>query len=303
MKTLHTASSYLCGLAVAAGSSAALGQTTLKNDRFPNDVSTVADAQMSIQAGFVANEQALAILNVPTNLQAAFRVTRIQIMWASTSPGLAPPSDQSSIMIYSGSVLQPGSMLVFDSKNDAAAGDGLTPQMQDGGLNEFDFTGEDIVLHNVAKISVGLEFLTETNQQSGPSVCSDWPPNNANRSTAGANAIYGTWPEMGINTPQFFEPRIDLGPPFGVFGISGNFFIRAVIENASNCPADLGSQGGFQGADGVLDNNDFIVFINYFFGRNAAADVGRTGGLPGADLQWDNNDFVAYIDMFFAGCA
>jgi hypothetical protein len=291
---------YLCGLLAAALSSTAFGQTLLKNDRFPNDATTEPDAQMSIQAGFIANEQALAILTIPVNLRPAFKITKIQIMWASTSPGLAPPSDQSSVMIYSGSVLQPGYAIVFDSKNDAEDGNGLTPQMQDGGLNEFDFTAENIILHNVSKISVGLEFLTETNQSTGPSVCSDWPPNNANHSTAGANAIYGTWPEMGINSPQFFEPRISFGG--SVFGISGNFFMRAIIENASSCPADLGSQGGFQGADGVLDNNDFIVFINYFFGHNPAADVGRQGGQPGADLVWDNNDFIVFIDQFFAGC-
>ncbi len=173
--------------------------------------------------------------------------------------------------------------------------------MQDGGLNEFDFTSENIILHDVSKISVGLEFLTATDPNTGPSVCSDWPPNNPNRSTAGANAIYGTWPEMGINSNQFFEPRINIGGGL-IFGISGNFFIRAVIESASNCPADLGSTGGFQGPDGVLDNNDFIVFINYFFGRSPIADIGRTGGVAGADLEWDNNDFIVFIDQFFAGC-
>ncbi len=89
----------LCGLLIAASSTTALGQTILKNDRFPNDVSTVADAQMSIQAGFVAGEQALAVLNVPVNLRPAFKVTKVQIMWASTSPGTVPPSDQGSIMI------------------------------------------------------------------------------------------------------------------------------------------------------------------------------------------------------------
>jgi len=298
---MNTAARCAFGCALVSLAAAAGAQTTLKNDRFATNISTVADAQMSIQAGFIEGEQALAVLSIPTNLRPAFRITHVQVMWASTAPGTQPPSDQSSIMIYSGSVLTPSHSLVFDSKNDASGGDGLTPQMQDGGLNDFDFTSENIVLHNVPTITVGLEFLTATNQQTGPSVCSDWPPNNASHSTTGVNAIYGTWPEMGITTPQFYEPRVNLGSGL-IFGISGNFFIRAIIENASSCPADMGSTGGFQGADGVLDNNDFIVFINYFFGRNAQADVGRTGGQPGADLQWDNNDFVVFIDQFFAGC-
>ncbi|HYD01569.1 MAG TPA: GC-type dockerin domain-anchored protein [Phycisphaerales bacterium] len=68
------------------------------------------------------------------------------------------------------------------------------------------------------------------------------------------------------------------------------------------CPADLGAQGGIPGQDGVLDNNDFVVFIDYFFSSNPAADVGQQGGQPGSDAAFDNNDFVVFIDLFFAGC-
>ncbi|HYD01392.1 MAG TPA: GC-type dockerin domain-anchored protein [Phycisphaerales bacterium] len=68
------------------------------------------------------------------------------------------------------------------------------------------------------------------------------------------------------------------------------------------CPADLGATGGVPGGDGVLNNNDFVVFIDYFFAQNPLADRGSTGGVPGADAQWNNNDFVVFIDQFFAGC-
>ncbi|HYD00279.1 MAG TPA: GC-type dockerin domain-anchored protein [Phycisphaerales bacterium] len=68
------------------------------------------------------------------------------------------------------------------------------------------------------------------------------------------------------------------------------------------CPADIGATGGVPGNDGVLDNNDFVVFIDYFFQQNPLADRGSTGGVPGADGAWDNNDFVVFIDQFFAGC-
>ncbi|HYD00056.1 MAG TPA: GC-type dockerin domain-anchored protein [Phycisphaerales bacterium] len=67
-------------------------------------------------------------------------------------------------------------------------------------------------------------------------------------------------------------------------------------------PADLGRQGGVPCYDGVLDNNDFIVFIDFFFSRNPAANQGSQGGEPGADEHFDNNDFVVFIDNFFAGC-
>ncbi|MFT3684096.1 MAG: GC-type dockerin domain-anchored protein [Phycisphaerales bacterium] len=67
-------------------------------------------------------------------------------------------------------------------------------------------------------------------------------------------------------------------------------------------PADIGQQGGVEGADGHLDNNDFIVFINRFFFNNPLADIGTTGGLPGSDGHLDNNDFIAFINYFFTGC-
>ncbi|MDP1661157.1 MAG: GC-type dockerin domain-anchored protein, partial [Phycisphaerales bacterium] len=68
--------------------------------------------------------------------------------------------------------------------------------------------------------------------------------------------------------------------------------------------ADVGGVGGvFTGCgDGVLDNNDFVVFIDLFFNGNVIADVGSVGGVPGADGHFDNNDFVVFIDMFFGGC-
>jgi phage baseplate assembly protein gpV len=71
---------------------------------------------------------------------------------------------------------------------------------------------------------------------------------------------------------------------------------------APPCPGDIGSQGGLPGADGTRDNNDFVVFIDYFFNHNTQADVGSQGGVAGPDGQWDNNDFVEFINEFFAPC-
>ena len=71
---------------------------------------------------------------------------------------------------------------------------------------------------------------------------------------------------------------------------------------APACPADLGAAGGEPGQDGLLDNNDFIAFINYFFEQNPLADKGVAGGEPGSDGLFDNNDFIAFINYFFDGC-
>ncbi|MDP1661977.1 MAG: GC-type dockerin domain-anchored protein, partial [Phycisphaerales bacterium] len=69
------------------------------------------------------------------------------------------------------------------------------------------------------------------------------------------------------------------------------------------CLADIGSQGGTAGPDGLYDNNDFVAFIDAFFGHSPAADFGGQGGVAGADGLFDNNDFVVFIDAFFQGCA
>ena len=86
----------------------------------------------------------------------------------------------------------------------------------------------------------------------------------------------------------------------------GNPSAPAHLDLIEPCgPADLGGAGGVPtpcGGDGVLDNNDFIVFITYFFEANMTADFGVAAGFPGQDGVLDNNDFVAFIDAFFAGC-
>jgi len=88
---------------------------------------------------------------------------------------------------------------------------------------------------------------------------------------------------------------------YGAYGF-GNTPVRAVINGMVTCRADMGGTGGVPGADGVLDNNDFVVFIDRFFNGSAGADVGMIGGQPGSDGLLDNNDFVVFIDLFFAGC-
>ncbi|MFT3683964.1 MAG: GC-type dockerin domain-anchored protein [Phycisphaerales bacterium] len=68
------------------------------------------------------------------------------------------------------------------------------------------------------------------------------------------------------------------------------------------CAGDMGQAGGAPGSDGMLDNNDFIAFINYFFNHDRHADVGIAGGQFGSDGMYDNNDFIAFINLFFTGC-
>lgn len=82
---------------------------------------------------------------------------------------------------------------------------------------------------------------------------------------------------------------------------SGGAIYRVVPAGPQPPLADVGRQGGQAGADGELDNNDFIVFIDFYFSNDPRADVGAQGGIRGVDQTLDNNDFVAFIDAYFQG--
>lgn len=84
---------------------------------------------------------------------------------------------------------------------------------------------------------------------------------------------------------------------------------RVILEGAPDAlstpacrSADIGAEGGAEGIDGRLDNNDFIVYINWFFEQDYRADIGTPGGAEGADADFDNNDLVVFINRFFSGC-
>jgi hypothetical protein len=78
---------------------------------------------------------------------------------------------------------------------------------------------------------------------------------------------------------------------------------QVILRIAKRCgTADIGSQGGDANFDGILDNNDFAVFVTLFFNADPRSDVGQQGGLVGSDGAFDNNDFAAFVTLFFLGC-
>jgi hypothetical protein len=131
----------------------------------------------------------------------------------------------------------------------------------------------------------------------------------------------GTDGANGVNVPagQYFLAfgvyNLNFAGAFGVThtdspittGSAGTITINFNSNLPGGMPtcgaADVGGVGGVAGADGHLDNNDFVVFIDFFFNHNPLADQGSTGGAPGADGAWDNNDFVVFIDNFFTAPA
>jgi hypothetical protein len=76
----------------------------------------------------------------------------------------------------------------------------------------------------------------------------------------------------------------------------------ATARPAACSTADLGSEGGAAEADGLLDNNDFVLFVQQFFDEDLQSDIGSEGGLARGDGLLDNNDFVVFVNAFFAGC-
>ena len=105
----------------------------------------------------------------------------------------------------------------------------------------------------------------------------------------------------GVFTLKGTAAQADAAPEMsgGGFTLTGGFWPGVV---RLPCAADLGVQGGLEGQDGSLDNNDFVVFISLFFAHDPRADFGVQGGEPGQDGAFDNNDFVVFIDGFFGGC-
>jgi hypothetical protein len=124
--------------------------------------------------------------------------------------------------------------------------------------------------------------------------------------SAPGGAAWEMFASIATNGPSFSEPAVFNvpegytvnSPSMGV--VNNRWTGRTVFPPCG--PADIGKQGGVEGADGALDNNDFVVYIDRFFAQAVSADVGIQGGIAGHDGAFDNNDFIVFIDRFFAGC-
>jgi hypothetical protein len=99
-------------------------------------------------------------------------------------------------------------------------------------------------------------------------------------------------------------PAISITATTGIVGCTRRTLVINAAPGAPACAADIGSTGGVHGADGQLDNNDFVIFVDDFFNADPEADRGTQGGTPGSDGVFDNNDFIVFIDQFFnaTGC-
>jgi microcystin-dependent protein len=110
-------------------------------------------------------------------------------------------------------------------------------------------------------------------------------------------------PDLRGRTPVSPSSTLPIGFAFGTEQTAMSLAQMPMhLHTLPACPADVGVQGGLPGHDGLLNNNDFIAFIQLFFAGDPQADVGIQGGLPGHDGTRDNNDFIVFISFFFDGC-
>ncbi len=112
-----------------------------------------------------------------------------------------------------------------------------------------------------------------------------------------------------LTSVAFASPLVDAdGWPRALLAVAETGFSDTIrtfyLERASECgAADVGGAGGVAEPDGGLSNDDFVVFIDWFFAGDGRADLGGPGGRARGDLLLDNNDFIVFIDQFFSGCS
>ena len=125
---------------------------------------------------------------------------------------------------------------------------------------------------------------------------------------AGGNEFWLDAPFAGVRAPDGPGVGNALAGNNGANVTAGSYRIdltgACFSGPAGPCSAaDVGMAGGEPGQDNLLDNNDFIAFINFFFAQNSIADQGQAGGEYGSDGLYDNNDFIAFINHFFEDAA
>jgi uncharacterized repeat protein (TIGR01451 family) len=203
-------SAFWLPAAIAFATSGLASEVTVQND-------SLADGDSgTIQAGFVAGEEAAAWLTSPCtgNIVAA------QIFWRSLF-GTAPVSVENAVNIYrSGTYPIPG----------ALAQQILGPVLTDGVLNEYRYLDENNTIPLVVPVVqaetfvLSLAFAEAPDPTQGPSVVNDSDGIEPNR-----NAIYAF---LGGNTYQWF--------PNTTLGVNGDWVIRAVVDcQTSSSEADV----------------------------------------------------------------
>jgi len=200
---------------------------------------------------------------------------------------------------FTNAVTPPNSVAYFDPTNQGA---------------NYTVAANFVVPGTSVQAGVHVVSFTPTDASNANTLCTIRGYNAAGFEVANNNRLIGA---EGTYDPQVDVPleivatgndtivRVELTVALSMPGnrvIEGDNFRFGPLVIPPCGPADVGSIGATPGPDHVLDNNDFIVYVDMFFAHDPAADRGSTGGEPGSDGMWDNNDFVVFIDQFFTGC-
>jgi hypothetical protein len=170
-------------------------------------------------------------------------------------------------------------------------------------LNFFQPGGVSQAITTIPGRSYRLSFLMAGQTNIGPNVKHmrvDWNGSTIDTATWDRAATGGAWVAHSYHVIATAASTVVHF--LGLETVDGGPYLDDVRVLPGCGQADVGSAGGLAGPDGLLDNNDFIAFIDLFFSANPLGDFGRAGGEPGADGQFDNNDFIVFITQFFEGC-
>ncbi|MCE2925408.1 MAG: hypothetical protein LW822_08150 [Phycisphaeraceae bacterium] len=96
----------------------------------------------------------------------------------------------------------------------------------------------------------------------------------------------------GVNTGTYTSIPVTRPGPYGV----------AFIDLKVRCPGDIAGPGQRVGGDGSKTADDLIVYLNWFFARNALADVAGPGQSSTPDGQFTADDLIVFLSGFFAQC-
>lgn len=200
---MRTCLPALAILGLGAASAAAV-PVVLQND-------SVTDfSQVSIQAGFVANEKGAAWLTATCSGD----LTHVQVYWASITGGSGDTLGQSLEIFSAGTFPIPGPRLL----------ELLGPVVTDGFLNEFPIV-PPIPLTSGETIVFSFQFLNDP-PIIGPSLVTD-----TNGCQAGRNGIFAIPPSLWLDACAL--------------GVSGDLVLRAVVD----CPAGPLFTDGFESGD------------------------------------------------------
>lgn len=184
------------GLLLAGALPVTAAEMTVQND------SVIDFAQVAIQAGFAASEQAASWLTSPCDGS----VVAVQVFWRSLSGGTANVIGD-SIRIHDG-----GAFPIPGTLRETLSG----PLMTDGFLNEFRFIDQAGTVPLQVPVTSGATFVVsfrfgESTPTTGPSVVTD-----TNGCQAGRNGIFAVPPSVWFSSCSL--------------GVSGDFVIRAVVD-------------------------------------------------------------------------